>query len=70
MKRRKGTAREALIGVIGLLVISCVYGSYLYLFEDIALGEIVKEIVINIGALVGVSIIGIIFYYLLGTAEK
>lgn len=65
MKKREGARREMIGGTIGFLVISCIYGGYLYIVKDTPLIEIIREIAVFTVAVVGVSFLGLFIFFLL-----
>ncbi len=67
MNKREATNKEILSGVVGFLVISCIYGGYLYKYKDISVGEIIREIVVFTVTVVGISFIGLFIFFLLAS---
>ena len=64
MNKREGSKREIIGGFIGFLVVSCIYGGYLYI-EDVPVRYIIREIVVFTVSVVGVTFIGLIIFFLL-----
>ena len=64
MNKRECSKREIIGGFIGFLVVSCIYGGYLYI-EDVPVRYIIREIVVFTVSVVGVTFIGLIIFFLL-----
>lgn len=65
MNKREKTIKEMISGIVGFLVISCIYGGYLYKYKDISVGEIIREIAVFTVTVVGISFIGLFIFFLL-----
>jgi hypothetical protein len=65
MNKRKEALREMIGGAIGFLVISCIYGGYLYIYKDVSIREIVRELFIVTIVAVGITFIGLNIVYFL-----
>jgi hypothetical protein len=68
MNKRERSTREIIGGSIGFLVISCIYGVYLYIYENAPVIYIIKEIVVFTASVVGITFIGLVIFFLLAFA--